>query len=103
MSIIASQSLQSKVVAVLNDMTQDWDLELDEGIGADTRLVADLAFESIDFVQFAVSLEQAMSTTGLPFEKLFMKDGEYIDDLSVMQIVDFLNLELPSVVPLVGV
>jgi acyl carrier protein len=103
MSIIASQSLQAKVVAVLNDMTQDWDVELDGGIGGDTRLVADLAFESIDFVQFAVSLEQAVNATGLPFEKLFMKDGEYIDDLSVTQVVEFLSLELPSVAPRVAV
>jgi acyl carrier protein len=103
MSSIASQSLQAKVVGVLNDMTQDWDMELDGGIGGDTRLVADLAFESIDFVQFAVSIEQAVSTTGLPFEKLFMKDGEYIDDLSVTQVVEFLQLELPAVAPRVGV
>jgi len=75
-------------------MIQDWEIELPNGIGSRTLLMADLAFESIDVVQFAIALEQAVDRKGLPFEKLFMKDEDYVDDLSVSQVVDFLEQEL---------
>jgi acyl carrier protein len=64
--------IQNNIVSVLNDMTQDWELELENGINAETGLMSDLAFESIDVVQLAVSLEQRFAKKGLPFEKLFM-------------------------------
>ena len=89
-------ALESTVVDVLKDMTQDWDLELPNGIGPDTSLVGDLAFESIDVVQFAVSLEQALGQKGLPFEKLFIKDGDYVDDVAVRQVTEFLRQEMPG-------
>ena len=86
-----SQSeLEVIVIGVLNDMTGDWDLDLPDRITAQTSLVEDLWFESIDVVQLAVKLEQALHRKDLPWEKLFMKDGEYVDDVLVSQIVEFL-------------
>lgn len=96
MTDTSHETLQSTVIAVLNDTVQDWDLELDEGIGARTTLIEDLAFESIDIVQFSVALEQALGQKDLPFEKLFIEDGAYVDDVSVAQIVDFLASEMQS-------
>lgn len=90
MNAITQDRLQDLVIGVLKDITQDWDLELAKGFGPDTLLIEDLAFESIDLVQFAVSLEQALGQKGLPFETLFMKDGDYVDDLSVNQVAQFL-------------
>ncbi|MCU0838482.1 MAG: hypothetical protein MUE49_07150 [Rhodospirillales bacterium] len=94
MNAINQDRLQNIVLAVLKDITQDWDFDLINGFGPDTRLIEDLAFESIDLVQFAVSLEQAVGRKGLPFEKLFMKDGDYVDDVSVAEIVQFLFREV---------
>lgn len=88
--------IQATLVGILENMTQDWDLELDAAIGSDTRLMEDLAFESIDVVQLAVSIEQAFGTKGLPFENLFMRDGEYVDDLRVGDVVAFLETNLPA-------
>ena len=45
-------------------------------------------------VQFSVALEQALGRTDLPFEKLFIEDGAYVDDVSVSDIVDFLQGEV---------
>ncbi|MDP2739208.1 MAG: hypothetical protein Q8O82_11055 [Pseudorhodobacter sp.] len=87
-------ALLKVVIAVLDDTVRDWDLELEGGIGATTTLITDLAFESIDVVQFAVALEQALNRKGLPFERLFINDGTYVDDVSVDQVVDFLATEL---------
>lgn len=90
MSEFTQQSLEDTVVRVLNDIVSDWDLELDDGIGPTTTLIEDLAFESIDIVQFSVALEQALGRKDLPFEKLFIEDGNYVDDVSVTDITSFL-------------
>ena len=79
------------VVKVIRDMTSDWDLGTDEAISPDTQLIGDLAFESIDVVQLVVSLEEAFSKRSIPFEKLLMDEGRYVEDLSVRQVVDFLR------------
>lgn len=96
MNAISHDRLQDLVISVLKDITQDWDLELANGFGPDTKLIEDLAFESIDLVQFAVSLEQALGQKGLPFENLFMKDGDYVDDLSVGQVAAFLQTQVSA-------
>jgi acyl carrier protein len=84
-----SQEHLTKIVDVLRDLTSDWDLEMDGDIGSDTRLIADLAFESIDIVEMVVAIEQAFQKRGIPFEGLLMVDGRYVDDLSVGQVADF--------------
>lgn len=90
------QALQDTVIRVLNDTIRDWDLDLQGGIGPDTTLIEDLAFESIDIVQFSVALEQALGRKDLPFEKLFIEDGAYVDDVSVSEVTDFLAGELQA-------
>jgi len=96
MTDTSREGLQATVISVLNDTVQDWDLELDEAIGPETTLIEDLAFESIDIVQFSVALEQALGRKDLPFEKLFIEDGAYVDDVAVKDIVDFLQGEVQA-------
>jgi acyl carrier protein len=72
-------------------MTSDWDMEFTGPIGPDTKLIADLAFESIDVVQLIVQLETNFQRKDLPFEKLLMTDGRYRDDLAVREVVGFLH------------
>lgn len=91
---LSKSDIESRVIAVLNDMTSDWDLEINGGIGPHVRLMRDLFFESIDVVQFVVSLEQNLNRKGIPFEKLFMQDGDYVEDLQVSEIVDFLHTQI---------
>ena len=83
--------IQSEVRRILEDMTIDWDLDFSGGIGRDTRLIADLAFESIDVVQFVVAVEERFGRRDFPFETLLMQDGRYVDDLTVAQVTDFLH------------
>ncbi len=87
---LSKDDIQPRVISVLEEVTSDWDLDLPDGIGASTRLMEDLGFESIDVVQLVVSLEQAFDRKSLPFEQLFMKDGDYVPELTVAQVTDFL-------------
>ena len=89
-------SLLNIVIQVLEDTIRDWDMEQDGGMSEQTRILDDLGFESIDVVQFAVALETAVGRKGLPFEKLFIEDGAYVDDVSVAEIVTFLQAELAT-------
>ena len=88
------QEIEAKVVSALKDMTQDWDLDSADEINAKTGLIKDLEFESIDIVQLAVALEQAFDRKGLPFEQLFMRDGDYVEEIRVGEVVDFMADQL---------
>lgn len=47
-------------------------------------------------MQFCVAIEQKLGRKGLPFEKLFIQDGAYVDDVSVTDVVGFLQEELQA-------
>jgi len=89
-------AIESKVIAVATETIADWGVDIPGGITRETKLVKDLNFESMDIVQFAVGIERAFDRNGLPFEKLFMKDGAYVDDISIFELTDFLCTELAS-------
>ena len=67
------------IIHILETMTSDWDMEFTESIASNTGLVSDLAFESIDIVQFVVAIEERFQRRKLPFEELLMVDGRYVD------------------------
>ncbi|WP_295686091.1 phosphopantetheine-binding protein [uncultured Nevskia sp.] len=79
-----------QLIVLLEDFTQDWDHEFEGRMDPNTRLLGDLGFESIDIIQLVVAIEEDISKKKVPFEKLLMKDGRYVDDLSIGQIADFL-------------
>ena len=98
-SVFSREDIQSQVINILQEMTADWEMEHDEVIEPETRLMEDLAFESLDVVQLVVALEKGLGRKGLPFEKLFMQDGDYVDEISVREIVDFLIENLKQSLP----
>jgi acyl carrier protein len=91
-----SGQILANLVEILEEITQDWDTELSGKIGADTLLMNDLTFESIDVVMLIVAIEERFNKTGLPFDKLLMIDGRYVDDLRVSELVGFLEKHLSS-------
>lgn len=84
-------AIMKGIVELLEDMITDWDTDFDGAIGPDTRLVADLSFESIDIVQFIVAIEERFRCRGLPFEEFLMTDGRYVDEIRVRDAVAFLH------------
>lgn len=86
--------IQKDVIGILEDMTSDWELEYSGGVKPDTRLIGDLSFESIEIVQLMVAIEQRFNLKNLASEKLLMRDGRYVPDLTVSEIVDFLREQI---------
>ncbi len=90
------EEIQIGVVNVLQNMVEEWDLDLPEPIGPDTRIIEDLGFESIDLVQLVVSIEEKFGVRGLPYEKVLMKDGAYVTEIHLSDLVDFLHKYIPN-------
>jgi acyl carrier protein len=90
----STSEIQQKVIDILSDMTRDWDLMLDAPIGAGTSLVNDLGFASVDIIHLVVDLEETLKAGKLGFDELLMKDGQYVDDLRVEQLVSFLQAKM---------
>jgi len=90
------EAIENKIIVIANETIADWGLDLPGGVTRDTHLVEDLNFESMDIVQFAVGIERAFDRKGLPFEQLFMKDGAYVDDLTIAEVTDFLVTQLAT-------
>lgn len=84
------ETILEDVIKILQEMTSDWEMEFSDPIGAGTKIISDLEFESIDVVQLVVQIEEYYKRKDLPFEKLLMVNGRYRDDLSVQEVVDFL-------------
>lgn len=89
-----SSSVFSLVSSTLGNMILDWGL--DTNLTRETRIVADLEFESIDVIQMVVALEKVLGRRDLGFDRLLMRDGRYVEDLSLGDIVDFLEVRLES-------
>lgn len=91
---MASEKVLQEIVNILEDITSDWDLEFGDRIGAETQIVSDLEFESIDVVQFVVQVEKFYDRKDLPFEQLLMAEGRYKDDITVGEVAEFLQTHL---------
>ena len=90
MSRLRRETAEQTVIAVIEDLIQDWGLDLGAGVNAATRVVADLEFASVDIIQLCVALEQAYERK-LRFQDLLMKDGSYVGDLTVTQFARFIE------------
>ena len=90
--VAKSATVVPQLIKLLEEFTQDWDKDEDVAMGRDTKLLGDLGFESIDIIQLVVAIEEDISKKKIPFDKLLMSNGRYVDDLSIGQISDFIAI-----------
>ncbi len=93
MSNLKRETTEATVVAVVEDLIQDWGLDLEDGVNGATKVVADLEFASVDIIQLCVALEQCYERK-LGFQDLLMKNGSYVSDLSIGQFAVFIDSKL---------
>lgn len=91
---IERDQISKDLVDILNEMIDDWGVELDNPIGDDTALVADLEFSSIDIIHLVMAIEDHFEHPKMGFNDLLMEDGKYVQDLEVGQVVDFIDSKL---------
>ena len=88
------ETIQQDLIRILENFTSDWDTGYEGGIKPETRLFADLAFESVDVVQLLVAIEEQYHRRDLPWVDLVMQEGRYKEEMQVADIVGFLEKSL---------
>lgn len=91
---MTKDDVQSLVISTLTDFIADWGLDAD--ITPRTTIVEGLEFDSIDVIQFTVELDKVCGGRKIGFQDLLMKDGRYVDDLSVADFTAFLHGKLAT-------
>ena len=84
--------IEERLKATVADFVADWGL--DAPITRETKLVDDLEFDSIDVIQLVIEIEKSFGSRNLGFQELLMNNGRYVDDLSIGDMGDFLQLRL---------
>jgi acyl carrier protein len=93
---LAESEIEATIIDLLKDMTQDWDLDLNEKISPETKIVEDLSFASVDIIHLIVSIEEHYKQK-LGFQELVMRNGRYIDDITVNEFVEFVSAKLNGI------
>ena len=81
------------VIAIVQDLVQDWGLDDSTAASAKTLLAAELAFTSVDIIQLCVALEECYGRR-FAFQDLLMRNGSYMGDLSLGQLAACLDAQL---------
>ena len=88
------ETILADLLKIIADIVQDWDLDFSGGLGPQTRLVADLGFQSIDVVMLIGEIQKHYDRRSLPFEKLLLQDGRYVAEIRIEDVAGFLAAQL---------
>ena len=88
-----SEAIEAVLIEIVEDLIQDWGLDLEDGVKGETLLVNDLEFASVDVIQLCVAAEQHYERK-LGFQSLLMVDGSYVSDLALWQMAEFIERKL---------
>jgi acyl carrier protein len=68
----------------------EWNLDLDGDLHADTRLAEDLCFSSVEMLHLLAAVDMRLSTR-LPFDRLIIQDGAYRTELTLGELARFVD------------
>jgi len=79
--------IREEVKEILEEMIEMYDLPSTE-INDDLLLIESLGLSSVDIMHFLASVDMRYEKH-LPYDKLILKNEEYVSDLKFGEIVDF--------------
>jgi acyl carrier protein len=86
------EQVEPEVIQLLKQAATDWDPD-DFEIEVQTRLIGDLGLSSLEITHLAASITMATKRR-IPFGELLTPGGEPISDLSVGELVNFIQVQL---------
>jgi len=97
---ISPKEIENTITEVLTEMIEMYELP-PTPITPDLLLIETLGFSSIDIMHMLASVDMRFQKH-LPYDKMVLKNGEYITDLSIQNVVDFIyeNFENASTEPI---
>ena len=88
------QEILNYVLSMLQELAKDWDYS--ETVGPESLLFSQLDFESLDAVVLGTAIQEHYQQQ-MPFAELLADVGQReVNDLSVAEIVDFIDTHLSS-------
>ncbi len=84
------------LMRTMRDLTQDWDYA--EPVSAESLLFTEVGLESLDAVILGTAIQEHYQTP-MPFAELLAEIGEQQRDLTINELVDFVDLHLGAQVP----
>lgn len=88
---LTKDQITAEVVAILEKTASDWDDDIE--MQADTKLVEDLGLSSIDILHLSASISMAVKQR-LPYDRLLVQNGEYVNDVTLGELVNFIEANL---------
>lgn len=85
--------IEERLIKLIEALMYEQGYDHDEVITADTALVDDLGFSSLDFVQLIVDIEGDLEQK-FGFQALLLKDGSYVKDVTISEISSFISQQL---------
>lgn len=80
------------LISVVRSLLQQWQMEVGD-IHPESQLVSNLNFESIKIINLFVALEKKYCQA-LDYSRLLMQDGHYVEDITIEELVYFLEENL---------
>ena len=90
------KTVEQVIVDLTKELIEDWGLE-DVDVSKATTLKGDLGFASADTMQLFTMIQEHYSGIPFKFQELVMKDGKFIDDLTLEQVIVFILKKLSSI------
>ncbi len=85
-----NDQIKQEIISLIKLLIDEWELEIENEITPHTQLIKDLGFSSIDFVELFVRIENQFQQK-FGFHQLIMIGDKYIDDLSLKQLISFIE------------
>ncbi len=85
------QEILDYILQTLQDLSQDWDYS--KPVSPESLLFSELGFESLDAVVLGTSIQEHYQTQ-MPFAELLAEIGQNQRDLSINELVEFVDSHL---------
>ena len=90
------------VTQLVAQTVAEWNLDLDDALGEETKLAEDLCFSSVEMLHLLAAIDMRLSTK-LPFDRLILTNGAYRSELTLGELARFVdqnrNAAKPAIQP----
>jgi acyl carrier protein len=86
--MLTTAEIQNFVLESVQQILEDTDLGLDEPVSMETKLNRDLCLSSVEVLELFGLLDVRMRRR-LPYDQLIMQKGQYRNELTIGELVDF--------------
>jgi len=82
------------LIKTIMEIAPGGEMQFEQSIGPQTLFRANLAFKSIHLAKLVAAIQRIYNRQDLPFQEFFMPNNQPVQDLRVLDLVDFLHKHL---------